>query len=208
MDAFVGDGELTDLLRAGAHPALGDDDIAALAGIVAYAVVQARHDDTPLVEQLGLDRDDLHDFLVEVFPRFDQACLGDLGGPLAPLPEEETCLRRLLGRFATGGSWLESRLARILARRCLRPNHLWQDLGLSSRGELTELMRRHFAPLTARNGGAMRWKKFLYRAICLDDHHGVCTSPTCAECGEFETCFGDESGPSLLARNARNSSAN
>lgn len=206
MDAFVGIDELVELLRAGSHPALALEDVAVMTGIVSWAVSESRRDDATLVEQLGLEADDLRDFLVEVFPRFDHGLLGDLGGPLAPLSEEESCLRRLLGRFATGGSWLESRLARILARRCLRPNHLWQDLGLASRGELTELMRRHFAPLAARNSGAMRWKKFLYRAICMDDHHGVCTSPTCAECGEFETCFGDETGPSLLARIARGNS--
>jgi nitrogen fixation protein NifQ len=80
---------------------------------------------------------------------------------------------------------------------------LWQDLGLRDRGELSQLMKRHFRLLAARNSGDMKWKKFLYRMICRDAGYSLCTAPSCAECTDFENCFGDESGESRLARTRR-----
>jgi nitrogen fixation protein NifQ len=114
--------------------------------------------------------------------------------------EDERCLRELLGRFRTAAGPLSSLLAVLIARRSTRPNHLWQDLGLPNRGELSTLMSRHFAPLAMRNNQDMKWKKFLHRMICRDEGFRLCAAPCCSECGDFEDCFGDESGESLLAR--------
>ncbi len=104
-------------------------------------------------------------------------------------------------RFSTRRTPLELHLAAMIARRAMRPNHLWQDLGLRNRGELSTLMGRHFTSLARRNVNDMKWKKFLYRMICRDEGFRLCTAPSCAECGDFAVCFGDESGESLLARN-------
>ena len=60
--------------------------------------------------------------------------------------EDEACLRDLLRRSTTHGSALQNQLADMIARRCLRPNHLWQDLGLRNRQELGWLLLRHFEP--------------------------------------------------------------
>ena len=46
----------------------------------------------------------------------------------------------------------------------------------------------------------MKWKKFFYRMICRDEGYRLCTAPSCAECDDFQVCFGDESGESLMAR--------
>ena len=91
-------------------------------------------------------------------------------------------------------------LAAIVARRALEPNHLWEDLGLRARAELTRLLERHFAPLAAKNTRNMRWKRFFYRTLCEDDGFVLCATPTCTGCGDFETCFGEETGESRLAR--------
>ena len=91
-------------------------------------------------------------------------------------------------------------LAAIVARRALEPNHLWEDLGLRGRAELTRLLERHFAPLAARNTRNMRWKRFFYRTLCESDGFVMCTTPVCSACGDFESCFGEESGESRLAR--------
>ena len=194
--------ELFEILRRGADPAMEAMEVDAWARIIEWAVLEAGRESLPLTRQLGLEPEDLRALLSQVFPDVDPTTLGELGDGAGDPPEDERCLRVYINRYSTRGTWLESRLARILARRCLRPHHLWQDLGLDSRGQLSELMRRHFAPLSARNNQAMRWKKFLYRAICQDEHHGICSAPTCADCAEFGTCFGDESGMSLLARNS------
>lgn len=114
--------------------------------------------------------------------------------------EDEKCLRALLGRSCTTAAAFSYLLSILIARRSTRPNHLWQDLGLPNRGELSTLMQRHFAPLAMRNNQDMKWKKFLYRMICRDEGFRLCAAPSCSECSDFEDCFGDESGESLLAR--------
>jgi predicted Fe-Mo cluster-binding NifX family protein len=55
----------------------------------------------------------------------------------------------------------------IIASVSLAFNHLWQDLGLSSREELRELMTDCFPQLVEMNSENMRWKKFFYRQRCL-----------------------------------------
>lgn len=207
MDVQADTPELFEALRGGADPALESGEVDAWARILEWAVREAGREGIPPSRQLGLDPEDLRGVLARVFPKVDAGILGDLGESAGGPSEDERCLRIYVNRYSTQGTWLESRLARILARRCLRPHHLWQDLGLDSRGQLSDLMRRHFAPLSARNHQGMRWKKFLYRAICQDEHHGICSAPTCADCAEFETCFGEETGMSLLARNALAASA-
>jgi nitrogen fixation protein NifQ len=114
--------------------------------------------------------------------------------------DEERCLRELLRRFRTTPAPLTSLLSVLISRRATRPNHLWQDLGLVNRGELSSLMQRHFALLARRNTQDMKWKKFFFRMICRDEGYRLCAAPCCAECGDFNACFGDESGESLLAR--------
>ena len=116
---------------------------------------------------------------------------------------DEACLLDLLERCTTAREPFEALLAAMIARRAQRPNHLWQDLGLNNRAELSRLMTRHFKPLAARNTGDMKWKKFFYRLICADASYTLCTAPSCAECDDFASCFGEETGVSLLARARR-----
>ncbi|PWC10747.1 nitrogen fixation protein NifQ [Brenneria corticis] len=72
-------------------------------------------------------------------------------------------------------------------------NHLWQDLGLSSRAELREMMATCFAPLIAMNANNMRWKKFFYRQVCLaQEGELICRSPSCESCSEIALCFSAE----------------
>ena len=89
--------------------------------------------------------------------------------------------------------WLVS----MLARRCMSPNHLWQDLGLSSRGDLNRLMRERFPALAARNTQNMKWKKFFYRCLCEMEGFSLCAAPSCAECSDYTACFGDREQPKL-----------
>jgi len=114
--------------------------------------------------------------------------------------ENERCLRELLWRFRTAPSPLNSLLTFLVARRATRANHLWQDLGLANRGELSRLMIRHFCALARRNDQDMKWKKFFYRMICGDEGFSMCLAPSCSECSDIDHCFGEESGESLMAR--------
>jgi nitrogen fixation protein NifQ len=118
---------------------------------------------------------------------------------------DETCLQELLFRGSSERSRLEHFLSCMIARRAQRPNHLWQDLGLRRRQELSWLMQQHFEPLATRNKQNMKWKKFLYRLICRDEGFALCTAPTCEECDDVESCFGDEAGESLVTPNEQTS---
>jgi nitrogen fixation protein NifQ len=104
---------------------------------------------------------------------------------------------------ASGQSSLEPPLAAMIARRAMEPDHLWQDLGLRDRGELSALLHRHFAPLARQNTGNMKWKRFFYRMICDSEGFALCTTPICSDCTDFDMCFGEETGEARLARNRR-----
>ncbi|MGO4869585.1 MAG: nitrogen fixation protein NifQ [Roseiarcus sp.] len=113
--------------------------------------------------------------------------------------DEEDQVRELLAVHAVGARFETQCLAAMIARRAMRPNHLWQDLGLCNRGELNRLLREQFPTLHARNVGDMKWKKFFYRCLCELDGFTLCTAPSCRECTDFDRCFGPEDGESLLA---------
>jgi nitrogen fixation protein NifQ len=87
----------------------------------------------------------------------------------------------------------------MVARRAMQPEHLWEDLGLRSRAELSRLLMRHFEPLARDNTRNMRWKRFFYRKLCEDDGMVMCSTPVCSQCGDFAECFGEESGESRMA---------
>jgi len=115
----------------------------------------------------------------------------------APGPEEKSIVDILL-MYATGPIQFVRPLALLIARRCQEPRHLWQDLGLRNRGELSQLMERHFPRLKARNSGDMKWKKFLYRLVCGSEGFTLCPAPLCSDCDDFSSCFGSEEGVAQL----------
>lgn len=86
-------------------------------------------------------------------------------------------------------------VAETVAVACLGDNHLWQDLQLASRAELSALMAHWFPALKARNSGDMKWKKFLYKQLCARAEIQVCKAPSCAVCSDLPLCFGPEDGP-------------
>ncbi len=95
---------------------------------------------------------------------------------------------------------LAALLAGLVARRAMRADHLWQDLGLADRSELNRMLARHFPALHAGNTGNMRWKKYFYRRLCEAEGFVLCAAPSCAVCTDFAACFGAEDGESRLAR--------
>ncbi len=129
----------------------------------------------------------------------------DEGEPV--LEDEETLLRELLQNHRARDDESANWLVAILARRSMRDDHLWQDLGLFSRGELGRLLARHFPALHAGNVNNMRWKKYFYRRICDLEGFSLCSAPHCSVCKDFASCFGDEDGMSRLAQLSRELSA-
>ena len=83
-------------------------------------------------------------------------------------------------------------MAHVVAAGCMASDHLWQDLGLWRRADLTALMRRNFPALAARNVKDMKWKRFLYKQLCEAEGIYVCRAPSCEVCSDYHACFGPE----------------
>ncbi|MDD5298139.1 MAG: nitrogen fixation protein NifQ [Rhodocyclaceae bacterium] len=112
-------------------------------------------------------------------------------GKTEPIPEWEDLYGLLTDHRA--GAWnSELWVAHVVATACAGRDHLWQDLGFSSRDELSQLMRVNFPSLVRENSGDMKWKKFLYRQFCARDGIYVCPAPSCAECADRAKCFAPE----------------
>lgn len=156
--------------------------------------------DVPLTAALGVWGPELRRHIERWFPGVLERLEGFGLDAQPAVEEDEQCLRELMWRFRTAPRAITSLLSVLVSRRATRPNHLWQDLGLANRGELSRLMQRHFALLARRNTQDMKWKKFFFRMICRDEGYTLCSAPSCSECSDFNVCFGDESGESLLAR--------
>lgn len=189
----------TRLLQAGSLSIEDDFDAQVLAAMVAVAASEVDSGGT-LSDGLGLSGEALRSMIATYLPKaadlLEPVCLDSP----TPIRDEEQSLRRLLLRSRSTPAPLSSVFSIIIARRATRPNHLWQDLGLASRGDLSKLMQRHFAPLALRNHQDMKWKKFFYRLICQEEDSPMCLAPCCSDCSDFDGCFGEESGDSLLAR--------
>ena len=183
-------------------PGCDEFDAHVAASILAVSAGDAGDFTQPQSASAGLSKEQFGALAREFFPK-SSACRLFAPCETVERPDEELCLLELLERCTTSREPIEMLFAAMIARRSQRPNHLWQDLGLNNRGELSELMKRHFKPLAMRNTGDMKWKKFFYRQICADEGFTLCAAPSCAECDDFENCFGEEPGESLLARARR-----
>ncbi|QEP43922.1 nitrogen fixation protein NifQ [Ectothiorhodospiraceae bacterium BW-2] len=95
----------------------------------------------------------------------------------------------LLHQGRSGDSEAELWLAEIVAIGCQANDHLWSDLGLWSRADLSTLMVRHFRPLAERNSRDMKWKRFLYKQLCEAEGIYTCRAPSCEICTDYANCF-------------------
>jgi nitrogen fixation protein NifQ len=108
------------------------------------------------------------------------------------LLEEKAELIQLLDAHRAGRDASERWMSVIVATGCMANDHLWEDLGLWSRRDLSELMARNFPTLAARNDRDMKWKKFLYKQLCEREGVYLCRAPSCAVCCDYTRCFGPE----------------
>jgi len=141
-----------------------------------------------LPADLGLGDEVYRQLIQEYFPGFE--------APLArhdieAIPEWSD-LQKLLLDHRAGEYPSELLIANIVATACAGRDHLWQDLGLYNRDELSQLMRLNFPALAQANSGDMKWKKFLYRQFCSREGIYVCPAPSCGVCKDYAKCFGPE----------------
>jgi nitrogen fixation protein NifQ len=172
-------------------------EVQALAGVLATAFDTHGTDRLPLA---GLDAAHTRHLIARWFPGIDPVLQLDWqalahGARQEPRHDEIEDLVGLLVECAdpTAGTREEALwLAHALSQASLGDNHLWQDLHLPSRRELSALMSRWFPVLAARNDRDMKWKKFLYKQLCDKAELSICRAPSCSVCSDYARCFGPE----------------
>ncbi|MDT8446613.1 MAG: nitrogen fixation protein NifQ [bacterium] len=108
------------------------------------------------------------------------------------MPETED-LRILLNRHRKGEQEAEAWVAEVLISGMLGYDHLWEDMGYWSRKELSATIQEVFPALFEKNDQNMRWKKFIYKQLCIQEEFVyTCRAPSCAECVDYSECFAIE----------------
>jgi len=174
------------LMGAARYP--GDVLTLALGGVLSRSPIQ------------GLDAQELGRLRDRYFPAaggetarcFEQP--GGSGGCPAFRDDEFTDIVQLLLDHRRDDSEGTRWLAHAIATACLENNHLWQDMGLPSREVLSELLRRYFGSLYAKNAKNMKWKRFFYKQLCDRAEVNMCKAPSCKICTDYAVCFGPEDG--------------
>ena len=175
-----------------------DDDASFDRHVLASILALASSEGGSLAAQAGLTDTELGDLFSHCFPARSIESSDDRQASVVDADEIEMVRELLLeNRSSEGdcGRWL----AAMIARRAMEPNHLWEDLGLRDRSELSRLIARHFAPLARRNDKNMRWKRFIYRMMCENDGFVMCSTPVCSNCADYALCYGAETGTSRVA---------
>ncbi|AXF25973.1 hydrogenase [Burkholderia pyrrocinia] len=146
---------------------------------------------------LGLSRSQLTGLLTRQFPH---RAVGDADAlapavamPLLP-PAHSAFVATLHARLMDDANPAATRddadcLASIIAHACLRPDHLWRDLGLDGRDAVSAMLDRYFPALAARNVAHLRWKKFLAQEVAASLGVPPGPAPGCPGCEDFGFCF-------------------
>ncbi|OAI06073.1 hydrogenase [Methylomonas methanica] len=149
--------------------------------------------DGVLPDSLGLSPAQFQQLIDRYFPGYLLAPEASSGSSLdySRMLEKQD-LEILLAQFAANpGTETEWLIAMIVAA-CLGSDHLWQDLGLWSRTDLSAMLGYNFPELLVRNSKDMKWKKFLYKQLCEAEGLYVCRAPSCEVCKDYPQCFGPE----------------
>jgi len=180
---------LQSLLSAAAN---ADTPDASLFG--ALVVARAHRNELGL---LGLSHPQLAGLLARQFPRLPAADVAALvpTAAMALLPSAHaTFVGTLHARLMDDANPAADRddadcLASIIAHACLRPDHLWRDLGLDGRDAVSAMLDRYFPALAARNVAHLRWKKFLAQEVAASLDVPPGPAPGCPGCEDFGVCF-------------------
>jgi nitrogen fixation protein NifQ len=131
---------------------------------------------------------------------FATAALFDEQAPCPPFREDEIQdLVALLLEHRASDRDEVTWLAYALATGCMGSNHLWQDMGLTGRQALSDILKNNFTALHDKNVGNMKWKKFFYKQLCDRAEVNLCKAPSCQVCEDYQKCFGPEDASGLAA---------
>lgn len=142
---------------------------------------------------LGLDEQEYRDLFLTHFAHYGEPVEARPGETLERdrIDERDEVYALLLAHRA-GVSHSETWLAKIVTSACQGQDHLWQDLGVWSRKDLSDLLSINFPALASKNDRDMKWKKFIYKQLCIAEGIYVCRAPSCEVCIDYANCFGPE----------------
>lgn len=173
------------------HPrAQGDPDLAAQA--TAGVLRHAREGDLPLFAwTLGLHHNAWLTMLNRYFPALKALQPAAHAAIEKTTPEIFRQLAALLfdQRSKAVDAARADGLARVLAAACLGNRHLWMDLGLQGRADVSVLLSAWFPALHAKNVHNLKWKRFLFAELAAQRGIPEIVPPDCSRCDEFPICF-------------------
>jgi len=144
-------------------------------------------------DALGLNSEQFAQLLLHHFPDISQQSIKPPGRTVDQHRSDECDeVYKMLLSHRANSSTSELLMARIVAAACQANDHLWQDMGLWSRSQLSELLMRNFPSLASMNTKNMKWKKFIYKQLCITEGIYTCRAPSCEVCVDFDQCFADE----------------
>jgi nitrogen fixation protein NifQ len=146
-----------------------------------------------LPQWLGMSEKSFRGMMEKCFPDYLYPLIaaGDSAVDEQRFDEREEVLQ-LLMQHRAGMSETEEWLAEIVTVACQGQDHLWQDMGLWSRKDLSKLLSLNFPSLAAKNDRDMKWKKFIYKQLCITEGIYTCRAPSCEVCADYDKCFGPE----------------
>jgi len=155
------------------------------------------NDEGVLPAYMGLTPESFTEMIGHYFPNVELPAI-----PLhsvdwkAQMPEYAE-LVALFNHFAVDDQPERMWIASMLIAGSIGHHHLWEDMGLFSRPDLTALIAENFPELAARNDRDMKWKKFIYKQLCELEGIIACPVPSCDACTDFAICFAPEDQPSI-----------
>lgn len=189
MQAIRENSESMELYTALMNSSRGHENDHILASIIA----SWQAGDGVFTDWLGLGEQGFREMMSFHFPDFEPGNLTNPGQSMdAERFDERDELRQLLSTHCAEKSCSEQWMAEMVVNACQGQDHLWQDLGLWSRKDLSLLMQQNFPSLAARNDKDMKWKKFLYKQLCIAEGIYTCRAPSCQVCTDYAVCFGPE----------------
>lgn len=146
-----------------------------------------------LPRNLGLKNHEFSEFFCMHFPTMLQPSI-DNSEILYSLESKEELddVYNLLLQYRAGITVSEIWMAKIIATACQGSDHLWQDMGLWSRSQLSQLLKWNFPKLAIKNVSNMKWKKFIYKQLCITEGIYICRAPSCEACADYYDCFSAE----------------
>lgn len=109
--------------------------------------------------------------------------------PSPPEPHAALVNLMLAGRSPQANPQHAEWLAYAIAAAASGSRHLWEDLGVSGREDVSALLRRYFEPLFLRNTADLKWKHFLFAELANVAGHDSSHDPDCTRCSKQQRCF-------------------